>query len=63
MGLSVVRRVETAESPAAGDDVDGAFFERVERGYEEVCATEPARVRRIDGARGMAEVAEAIEKK
>ena len=38
------------------EEADRTFFERVARGYEQIAATDPQRVRKIDGARGVREV-------
>lgn len=44
------------------EEADRAFFERVEAGYRELAASEPARVRRIDATQSVEAVAEEVWK-
>lgn len=42
------------------EEADRAFFERVAHGYEKIAAHDPDRIKKIDGARGVREVQEAV---
>jgi dTMP kinase len=42
------------------EESDQAFFDRVARGYDQIAAHDPQRIKRIDGARGVREVQDAI---
>jgi dTMP kinase len=42
------------------EEADRAFFERVAHGYEKIAAHDPDRIKKIDGARGVREVHEAV---
>ncbi|HSU53470.1 MAG TPA: dTMP kinase, partial [Candidatus Dormibacteraeota bacterium] len=44
------------------EEADGSFFERVAKGYQNIAAAEPNRVKKIDAARKAHEVEEAIWK-
>jgi len=64
LSLSESRRM-TRHAVAPGErdrmeELDRSFFERVERGYLELAAAEPDRIRVIDATRSIDEVAEAI---
>jgi dTMP kinase len=42
------------------EEADRAFFDRVAEGYERIAAHDPQRIKKIDGARGVREVQDAI---
>jgi len=42
------------------EEADRAFFDRVSRGYEQIANHDPQRVKKIDGARGVREVQDAV---
>ena len=44
------------------EEADRSFFERVATGYQAIAAAEPARIRRIDASRTVAEIKAAIWK-
>jgi len=42
------------------EEADRAFFDRVAHGYEQLAAHDPERIKKIDGARGVREVQDAV---
>ncbi|MBI3875497.1 MAG: dTMP kinase [Verrucomicrobia bacterium] len=64
LAVSESRRTARANTqPALRDrfeEADRNFFERVERGYEAIAATEPQRVQVIDATQGIDAVADAV---
>jgi dTMP kinase len=42
------------------EEADRAFFERVSHGYEQIAAHDPRRIKKIDGARGVRDVQDAV---
>ena len=42
------------------EEADRAFFDRVSRGYEQIAAHDPQRIKKIDGARGVRDVQDAV---
>lgn len=61
--VSEARRANRGQGKPVKDrfeEADRAFFERVEQGYRELAAAEPARIRRIDATASMEVVTAAI---